>query len=212
MESTIYDANFRIALTLPYPDIISLCNTNRIFNLICNNEFFWSEKLKRDFPLELKLNNLITYKQAYIIARNEKFEMFKFTMRMEELSKYDIDDLIDIIDEDTGVISLYKDKISYSYMIRDDLGFMLKEDLFIATKGLFNETESLEFDYIMVETEGSNEDINLLVKQGNFTGINEDDLRDLNLDEYRYVILGSYYQPSENDIMEWTILGFIYRI
>ena len=90
MEFNPYDINYDIALKLSLPDIISLCNTNKIFNMICNNDHFWLNKFERDFPLNIKSNTYITNKQAYLSIYNENFDLFKYKMKMYKLDNFDL--------------------------------------------------------------------------------------------------------------------------
>lgn len=55
---------FQILLPLPYEEILDKCRTSSQFNNICQDQHFWSEKLKRDFPLASKNPNL-TAKTQY---------------------------------------------------------------------------------------------------------------------------------------------------
>lgn len=50
MENLPRDVLFSIALTMDFPEVLSLCKTNsRINNVLCRNENFWLYKLKNNY-------------------------------------------------------------------------------------------------------------------------------------------------------------------
>ena len=179
--------------------------------MICNNDHFWLNKFERDFPLNIKSNTYITNKQAYLSIYNENFDLFKSKMKMYKLDNFD---LINSLELD-GEVSLYTDKLAYPYIIDNDnkyMKFQLIEDLFIAVRGIYPYHKHLypNAKYLIVENIPLNRDINTLVESGEARGVTN--LNELDLSEYKYVTTGSYYQPSEMEIIEWTMLGFIYRV
>lgn len=59
------DIIVKIALELDINDIGKLCKTSKIFNkYICDNQFFWYNKIKRDYP-EVLLEKGENYKELY---------------------------------------------------------------------------------------------------------------------------------------------------
>jgi len=67
------DMSVLLALELNNKDIISLCLTNKIFNkYVCENEFFWLQKIRKDFP-EIKDIKKYgeTYKEAYKVLSDK---------------------------------------------------------------------------------------------------------------------------------------------
>jgi hypothetical protein len=80
------DALRNIALNMNYEDIIHWCQTAKRFNdLICNNEPFWANMLKQDFPDKYTTENA---KDAYILAYanllDEKAEDYNSFAYIEE--------------------------------------------------------------------------------------------------------------------------------
>ena len=61
------DVAIQIALELDVPDILRLCLVNKKFNaFICNNNYFWLNKIKKDFPNTQDLQKYgESYKQIY---------------------------------------------------------------------------------------------------------------------------------------------------
>ena len=61
------DVAIQIALELDVPDILRLCLVNKKFNaFICNNNYFWLNKIKKDFPNTKDLQKYgENYKQIY---------------------------------------------------------------------------------------------------------------------------------------------------
>lgn len=64
LSSLPLDIQKKFALTLDYKNIINLCKTSKRFRLICNDPYFWRDKLKRDYPLVSKYF-LDQYKMVY---------------------------------------------------------------------------------------------------------------------------------------------------
>ncbi len=64
-ESMPNDVLRKIALNLSLHDLVSNCRLSRRFNIvICSNELFWNEKVRKDFPEQtLLVNN--SFKQTY---------------------------------------------------------------------------------------------------------------------------------------------------
>jgi F-box domain. len=52
-----YEKLLEIALYLPIKDILSFCKTNRYLRELCDDEFFWQQKLKQ-FGLNINTKNL----------------------------------------------------------------------------------------------------------------------------------------------------------
>lgn len=217
------DTNFIIALNLPYPDVAPFCRSAVGLSYICNDDNFWSLKLKRDFPNHIKINISTTYRQEYRIAYETTLDQFKQTMKMINIENVDVEGQL----EHAGEISFYKYKISYPYAYNEKeqfIKFTLREDLFVCEKGLFGEeVEGLypdadylypDADYLLVYIENPDININIneFVLSGKAQGITQDELEDLDLSKYKYAIPGTYYQPTQSQIREWTMLGLIYRI
>jgi hypothetical protein len=57
----------QILLSLPYKDLISACLTNKDFNKVCQDEYFWKLKVERDYGMLTQYKPTdITYSQQYI--------------------------------------------------------------------------------------------------------------------------------------------------
>lgn len=48
-----------------YPDIISLCQIDKSYQLICSYDYVWKELLRRDFNNIFNLDDKFNYKMAY---------------------------------------------------------------------------------------------------------------------------------------------------
>lgn len=193
------DVHYNIALHLPLPDLLSLCNVKK-FTSICHMEHFWLEKLQLDFPSYI-ING--TYKQTYFALYKEAFSKFK-KIYLKELNDVDLIEGLRL----AGEVSLYYNKPSYPYIIHDK-EFRLKEDLFIAETLLWgaNNKKLYPTKYLYVKDVV---DINQYVLEGKATPIAN--LNDLNLNQYTYIndFNSCYTTPTLSEIAEWTKLGFIY--
>ena len=59
------DALIYMAMMLDLPDILALCKTNsKINRIICQNERFWFDKIKRDYP-QKELKSSTNYREMY---------------------------------------------------------------------------------------------------------------------------------------------------
>ena len=56
----------KIALELPIPELLELCQTNRDYEYLCNSEEFWQKRLQKDYTKNVweKPDNL-SYKDYY---------------------------------------------------------------------------------------------------------------------------------------------------
>ena len=50
MQQLPSESLFQILLALPYEEILDKCRTSSQFNNICQDQYFWTLKLKKDFP------------------------------------------------------------------------------------------------------------------------------------------------------------------
>lgn len=81
----------QIMLNLPYDDLVKMCNTNKLTNIICNDENFWANKAQLDFnvstqeffrlnsPKQLYLHLSKKFKEDNVI-KNYLNEVFKLGM------------------------------------------------------------------------------------------------------------------------------------
>jgi hypothetical protein len=64
--SPIEEVNQEILLNLDYDSIISLCSTNKEYNKLCSQEYFWRRMVVRDFNEVIQFKPVkITYKEMY---------------------------------------------------------------------------------------------------------------------------------------------------
>ena len=61
----------QILLSLPYEEILDKCRTPSQFNNICQDQYFWSLKLKRDFPLALRDRQLTARQQYELLYKQD---------------------------------------------------------------------------------------------------------------------------------------------
>jgi len=50
METISNEIISEIALNLPIEDLIKFCRTSLAFSNFCNDEWFWQQRFKRDYP------------------------------------------------------------------------------------------------------------------------------------------------------------------
>ena len=81
MEQLPTEINYLILLNLPYELIINLCLTNKQYNEICIDNYFWYSKYKSDFNKYLNetliISNEIDWKQNY---KNKYLQIDSYTM------------------------------------------------------------------------------------------------------------------------------------
>src|SRR5665648_99765 len=46
---------FEILISLPYESVVSYCQTSTVASQICQTEWFWDDRARRDFDLPLNL-------------------------------------------------------------------------------------------------------------------------------------------------------------
>lgn len=138
------------------------------------------------------------------------FEEFKRKFGMKPIKELDWSNEFD----GTSEIQIFRDNKPYLYNVdlkKKYLSFMLKEDLYVAHKSLFfksdHSAEILDWlgEYTFVVTNDSEN-----ISKENV--INYSKLKKLDISEYSYYTLGTYYQPSELEISEWTKLGFLQKL
>lgn len=201
-----YNDQLAIALNLSYPDVIS-------FTKINNDQFFWSQKLQRDFPNYI-INNNINFKNNYIVAWHNSFSEFKKSYGLLELRNITIDDIRNEIFS-TGEITFYKNKLTFPYLITDYGSLNLVCDLFVADINLWG-SSFVKTKYVMLPINmDNNSTIDNEVEFGNAIGIN--DLESLKLEDYKYATnLDNKYEYGFNDSKEnierWEMLGFIHKL
>jgi hypothetical protein len=65
----VYDVDYNILLHLPVETVLNMCQVNKQFSAICNDEYYWEIKFKYDY-INSKPNDL-TWKQSYLdLSRN----------------------------------------------------------------------------------------------------------------------------------------------
>lgn len=65
------EVNALILLELPYKDLLQACSTSREFAQICRSDYFWKQKLAKDFP-DLPINTLDRPRELYTNAYNQR--------------------------------------------------------------------------------------------------------------------------------------------
>lgn len=101
---------YQIALSTDYPSLLNLCKVSRQFFSICNDQGFWKDKLKLDFPKYLIWTNKFpakfVYSKVYIFGG--LIEAFASVL-MEPLiirSRYDIIEY-NLTDEARKIVAFY---------------------------------------------------------------------------------------------------------
>ncbi len=51
MNTLTPDNLFEIALNTPFQDLIALCSTDKQFQVLCNDDYFWQEKFCMIFQI-----------------------------------------------------------------------------------------------------------------------------------------------------------------
>jgi hypothetical protein len=190
------DTTILIALNLPYPDVISLCQTDSLFFTICRNDNFWRQKLDRDFPL-YTIDTNITYKENYRAAYLAAFREFKTFVGIKELAQ-------------TGEITLFRDKLQFTYT-KDNGYFQLIGDAYIADKGIWQDKEVSKLyvgRYVYIDT--TIVDINSYVINGHAIGVSN--INTLDLNNYIYGTVFTSNTPTEILLQKWAMLGFLYVV
>lgn len=75
-----------IALSLPYPDLENLCNTNPRIRQLCNNDQFWYQRTIQDFGNNTNKPNDINWKEWFLISLEQKRERRR---RREQIKHFD---------------------------------------------------------------------------------------------------------------------------
>jgi hypothetical protein len=112
-----------IVLSLPYKDIITLCQVDKKFNIVCDRN--WKNLLKRDFGLEkndrvlyIKLHNILNYFSDFPIIT------MKALLKLLTLSKNDWD----IIIEQSKIIKTIILDVSIINILLDEGGIDIPYD------------------------------------------------------------------------------------
>jgi hypothetical protein len=62
---------YKIFININYQDIIALCKTNRYFNIICNDQYFWVLLMRKDF-IDINIDNNYNIKSQYQLTLADK--------------------------------------------------------------------------------------------------------------------------------------------
>jgi hypothetical protein len=77
MNIFIHGIDYHILYFLPAEDVLNMCQVNKQFAAICNDEFYWETKFKYDYPkyFDIKPVNM-TWKQTYLDLAKDVFKPF----------------------------------------------------------------------------------------------------------------------------------------
>jgi uncharacterized protein YciI len=96
--SSIEEVNQEILLNLDYNSIISLCSTNKEYNRLCSQDYFWRRMVERDFneviqfkPVNITYKemykNLYYLKDAYVIEKGDLYLIAWYHLKIRSLNK-----------------------------------------------------------------------------------------------------------------------------
>jgi len=74
METIPNETLFQILLHLPFPDILHFCSTNKSMTKICDDQYFWNTKLKKEFSNNSKPINVSS--KIYYYKLVESYQKF----------------------------------------------------------------------------------------------------------------------------------------
>jgi len=141
MEFLPYEKLLEIALYLPIKDILSLCKTNTYLRRICNDDFFWHQKL-RSISLKIKAENFDMNNKNLVV-------LFEKMMNRINLHAEDIGILVQKIRKANGC---YHERIQKTYNDEELVEFLIEiyngdtSPLYILFGFLTNVTEYMEMD------------------------------------------------------------------
>lgn len=75
MESLNADTFYEIAKELPIDIILNLCQINKQFATLCNDEAFWKERLYHDYPKYKE--KIVNYKNTYLDLAKKYIKMVR---------------------------------------------------------------------------------------------------------------------------------------
>ena len=197
--NTTHDVNQVIALNLHYKDVLSLCQTNQQFKNICNDAYFWSRKMKLDFP---NVNVSVTNQTEYIKQYKQfekQLEIFNRFFIVTPVSSHLMVANMFI----QGDAKLLKKTLPHHFNVT------LQPDLYIANVAIFIHGAARK-NYVFIE----HPDPSLMNKLNNhivvpledinqpYLVLSDDDLLLLNLDDYD--IYFDFKKPSLEQINTWT--------
>jgi hypothetical protein len=71
------ELNFELFYFLPAEAILNMCQVSTVFSNICNNDVFWMNKLRYDYPEYFNLKPTeVTWRQAYLDLSKGKIKSF----------------------------------------------------------------------------------------------------------------------------------------
>jgi hypothetical protein len=189
-----------ILINLELPDLLSFCGINHQMNLICNDEYFWLGKLKKDFPLAINDENISSkdfYQKVYKLYKEKIYPYIVSSVESTESTEHR-----SISCPDYGLIlrnpilpfDVKKESYSankyISYTDTPDVFFIKYEDLYEGYRSKYDSLIKSNIDYIGVYRErGSNKRIYELLRDG------------------EGVVLS--FEEVEREINRLSILGYI---
>ena len=134
------DVNINILLQLPYPDIIKLCQTDRRFYNLCQENYLWNQLMDRDFRTLTTNKDKNTYILLYHFFNQHTLDFLKNYININVI--YDLQNLYQIVfDAYVKVIKFYKkyemDIINYKEFLNyigdlsDGIRDILKPDWYV---------------------------------------------------------------------------------
>jgi hypothetical protein len=161
-------------INLELPDILRICRTNHQINLICNDEYFWLEKLRKDFPLVINDENIL-FKDFYRKVYNLYNINFKIYMNTTPVLEYGLGISLrnpippfDFKEEEIHISILYYRSLEhFCYIDIPDIFFIPYTSADKSYQYLYtNKVQGLD-DYIVIyRPRGSNKMIYELLSEG----------------------------------------------
>lgn len=73
----IHGIDYNVLYNLPVNDILNMCQINKQFASVCNDEYYWKNKFNLDYHdyVEYKLPN-ITWKDTYLLLAQDNLKFF----------------------------------------------------------------------------------------------------------------------------------------
>ena len=83
------DIAYQILLKTEFDDLKMLCNTNQIFNKVCQSKMFWEDKYKYDKLINFGVMDRKTYEKVYKITK-QTHKIFNLTKHYDQLNTLSI--------------------------------------------------------------------------------------------------------------------------
>jgi hypothetical protein len=152
------DVTYEIMMNLDYTSIVHLCQTSKNFQIVCQNDLFWSNKYKKDGFHILFLEGQDINKGMYQIANDIMVNGVDFYKKIQNKDFYQIyiylpldNDKTWIINDYIQVDNIYTGILKLTYYYRPLLGYFYRKTVVYWTndnKMAFKETDITYDEFI----------------------------------------------------------------